>query len=96
MYDDDRSRVMTAVPASFASDFPSALGVAMAPVRAGVAVSVYNAGVPFFMPEFTALEFPVILPFSPVPVVLVEFGPPVTVGLVPIGSHGLAGTGEQD
>ena len=76
--------------------FPSGFNIAMAPVRASFTESVCITGVPFTMSEYTVLVFPVIsLPF-PVPIVLVVLGAPVTVGLVPIRGHGLAGTGEQD
>jgi hypothetical protein len=71
-----------------------AILVAIAPVVAtGIAETIRIAGVPFPMFELTALEFPVILLLFPAPLVLVVFGAPITVGLVPIGGQGLACAG---
>ena len=49
-----------------------------------------------FRVSFPSVEFTVIFLLSKVPVGLVVFGTPITVGLVPVGGHGLAGRSEQD
>lgn len=92
VYDYDRSRVMTLVPAALQSGW----GGALAPVGAGIPVLIGEAGMAFPVFEFMAFEFPARLMLSRVPVVLVVLGTPITVGLMPVGGQGLAGSGKKD
>jgi len=92
MYNHNASRVMTMVPASFKPRWC----MTVAPVGTDIPVAIGVAAVALPVPVFPAFEFTVHLVVSRVPLVLVVLGTPITVGLVPVGSQSLAGSGEKD
>ena len=68
----------------------------MTPIGADIPVAIGITGIALPVLEFTALEISMHLMFSHVPVALVVLGTPITVGLVPVGSLGLADSDKKD